>query len=533
LFLLGPPRLKRAGLPLEIDARKTMAFLAYLAVTGEIHSRETLLALLWPEFEPRRARNVLRRNLSVLNKMLDGQWLVVERDIIGLDERTDAWLAVTQFRRLAQSWQDHNHPEAKLCADCLNTLAEAVELYRADFLAGFSLRDSPNFDDWQLFETERLKRELAEVLEKLVCGHRDRQNFDLAIRYAQRWFALDPLHEPIHWHLMQLYAETGERSAALRQYQSCVQLLEAELGVPPQAETTALYQRIQQEAKRHRKIIAETFAIIDGDTPAGLEKNLLGYGGMGNVYRGINTQTNDLVAIKILKPEIVATNPGLVERFVREGKILRQLNHPNIVKMLAACAQEGQHYLVMEYVGGGSLQDLMAKGEPLPLDRVLEIALDLVDALTRAHRLNIIHRDLKPANVLLAEDGTPRLTDFGIARMVDSSQLTESGLIVGTVNYLSPEGCDGQPLDERADIWALGVILFEMLSGKQPFKGETLASILAAILTQPVPDLSQYRADIPAALVSLIDRMLKKDPAQRILLLKGKQSPVGAGRRRT
>ena len=153
LYLLGPPRLEQAGRLLEIDARKTMALLAYLAVTGERHSRETLLALLWPELEPRRAQNVLRRNLSTLNKILNGQWLLVERDIIGLDNEADAWLDVAHFRRLTHAWREHNHTEAETCAACLEALAEAAALYRADFLAGFSVRHSANFDDWQLFET--------------------------------------------------------------------------------------------------------------------------------------------------------------------------------------------------------------------------------------------------------------------------------------------------------------------------------------------------------------------------------------------
>jgi predicted Ser/Thr protein kinase len=315
---------------------------------------------------------------------------------------------------------------------------------------------------------------------------------------------------------MQLYAGAGNRSAALRQYQSCLQLLEDELGVPPEAETTALYERISADSRRHRKLIADTYAILDGDTPEGLEQNLLGRGGMGNVYRGVNSQTGEAVAIKVLKPEIVASDADLVTRFVREGQALRQLNHPNIVKMLAASEQDGQHYLVMEYVSGGSLHDLIAGAGPLPVSRVLEIALDLADALTRAHRLNIIHRDLKPPNVLLAADGTPRLTDFGLALQLDGPRTTQTGMIMGTVDYLSPEGCEGQPLDERADIWSFGVILFEMLSGERPFKGDSLLTTLTAILRQPRPDLDQYRHDIPAPLIDLIDRMLAKEPENRL-----------------
>ncbi|MDX1523058.1 MAG: protein kinase, partial [Anaerolineae bacterium] len=516
IYLLGPPHFERDGKPLEIDTRKTIALIAYLAVTGEVHSREALVTLLWPESEPRQARAILRRNLSVLNKTLGGEGLAVARDTIGLDPEADIRVDVDHFQRLAQTGSNHDHPTSEVCPECLSDLAAAANVYRDDFLAGFTLRDSPNFDDWQSFETERLKRELAGALARLAHGHQARGELDPALTYAQRWLAVDPLHEPAHRQLMQLYADSGDRSAALRQYQSCVRLLKEELDAPPEDETVALYERIRAETKRHRKIIADSFAIVDGDTPQGMEKNLLGQGGMGHVYRGLNTQTEEPVAIKVLKPQIVHSNPDLVDRFIREGEALRQLNHPNIVKMLAASEQDGQHYLVMEYVAGGSLHDLIKQEGPLPVERVLDIALDLADALTRAHRLNIIHRDLKPPNVLLAEDGTPRLTDFGLARQMEGPRTTETGMIMGTVDYLSPEGCEGQALDERADIWAFGVILVEMLTGKRPFVGETLPSTLTAIITQPVPDLTAYRSDIPAPLIDLIGRMLEKKLDQRI-----------------
>ena len=183
-----------------------------------------------------------------------------------------------------------------------------------------------------------------------------------------------------------------------------------------------------------------------------LEHDLLGRGGMGAVYRATDTQTGELVAVKALDPHVVALDPELLERFVREGEALRQLNHPNIVHMVAACEEGGRHYLVMEYVGGGSLRQVLEKEGRLPVTRAVEIALDLADALTRAHRLGILHRDLKPENVLLAEDGTPRLADFGLAHLAAGSRLTQAGILVGTVDYLCPEACQGEPPDELGDI---------------------------------------------------------------------------------
>ncbi|MBN1485041.1 MAG: protein kinase [Chloroflexia bacterium] len=263
------------------------------------------------------------------------------------------------------------------------------------------------------------------------------------------------------------------------------------------------------------KTIAGRFVIRDP------KEDLIGWGGMGRVYRGTDSRTGQPVAIKVLQAEVVANRPEVVARFVREGQSLRQLGHPNIVQMVAAVEEEGIHYLVMEYVDGGSLRDLLERQGALPLKRTLEIGLDLSDALTRAHRLGIIHRDLKPANVLLAEDGSPRLTDFGVAHVTGKPRLTQSGLLLGTADYLSPEACNGQPLDERADIWSFGVMLYEMLLGERPFQGDTLMAILSAILTQPVPDLARVvarkaLAPLPDALNDLIYRMLEKDPQQRL-----------------
>ena len=259
-----------------------------------------------------------------------------------------------------------------------------------------------------------------------------------------------------------------------------------------------------------RQVIRGRFEIADP------ERDLLGRGGMGDVYRGRDLHTGDRVAIKVLRPEVVAGVPDAIARFIREGEALRELDHHNIVKMVDAVKEKDRHYLVMEYVTGGSLRDVLEEQGRLPIERTVEIALDIADALTRAHRLGIIHRDLKPSNVLLAEDGTPRLTDFGHAHLSARPRLTQAGTVVGTVFYLSPEACQGETLDARADIWAFGVMLYEMLTGDPPFDGETFPTVLTALLTQQVPDLSQVCPGAPDALVDLVYRMLEKDRSARV-----------------
>lgn len=241
----------------------------------------------------------------------------------------------------------------------------------------------------------------------------------------------------------------------------------------------------------------------------------LGSGGMGTVYQGIDKHTQESIAIKLLNPTVLQHDSGMLERFRREGEALRQLNHPNIVKMLDAIDEGDRHYLVMEYVQGGDLSSLITSGR-LPINQILNIALDLCDALTRAHRLQIIHRDLKPANVLIDKDGIPKLTDFGVAHIGTEERVTATESVIGTIDYLAPEALSSGNVDVRTDIWSFGVMLYEMLAGERPFTGSTYSQVILHILQAPPADLENLRSDIPIALVDLIYRMLEKDPYARI-----------------
>jgi serine/threonine protein kinase/tetratricopeptide (TPR) repeat protein len=244
--------------------------------------------------------------------------------------------------------------------------------------------------------------------------------------------------------------------------------------------------------------------------------SLIGQGGMGDVFRGKDIQTGETVAIKSLRMAAVVNDSEMVQRFRREGDVLRRLNHPNIVKMLGTVEDGDQHYIIMEYVRGGSLQNLMRQQPQMPLSQILKIGLELADALSRAHHLKIIHRDLKPANVLIAEDGTPRLTDFGLAQIGDAPSLTQSGMLMGTYGYLSPEACKGLILDERADIWAMGVLIYEMLTGQMPFEANNVAAILMAVQSRPTPRVNLLRPDSPEKLNDLIYQMLAKERDERV-----------------
>jgi non-specific serine/threonine protein kinase len=237
-------------------------------------------------------------------------------------------------------------------------------------------------------------------------------------------------------------------------------------------------------------------------------------GMMGPVFRGLDTLSGAQVAIKILRPEKFVEHPELESQFRMEGEALRELNHPNIVHFSDFFAENGTHFLVMEYIPGGSLFEYL-EAQPLPLDRVLEIGLDLADALARAHRLGIIHRDVKPQNILLATDGTPRLSDFGVAYYMRRPRITGDEM-AGTIAYMPPESIESKPVDERTDIWSLGVVLFEMLAGRLPFTGKNIAELINQILTAPLPNLRELRPDLPTALYRLVELMLIKEAENRI-----------------
>ncbi len=230
MALLGSPVTETGGTPLAVDTRKATALLSYLAVEGGTHNRDSLAGLLWPEYDGERARAALRRTLSTLRAALGGEWLAVLRDSISLT-RERVWLDVDEARRLA-------------AVGDLASLEAAAALHRGVFLSGFGLRDSPAFDSWQSFQAGTLTRELGTILDAAAGARAAAADLPAAIAHARRRLALDPLHEPAHRRLIELYAASGERNAAVEQYRQCVRVLYHELGVPPIESTTALYRSI-------------------------------------------------------------------------------------------------------------------------------------------------------------------------------------------------------------------------------------------------------------------------------------------------
>lgn len=244
LHLLGPPGIEIDGQPVVPDTRKATALLAYLAVTGQRHSRDALATLLYPDYDQSRGRAALRRTLSSLKASIGETWLAIERDTVALHPGDELACDARQFEHLLAQCQASGGEGSDPA--CLPLLQQAVALYRGDFLAGFTLRDSAAFDDWQRIETERLRRDLLAALERLVRLLTTAGRLGEALVQAQRLLAVDPLHEPAHRVLMLLFIWTGQQPAALHQYRECVRVLSEELGVAPLPETTRVYEAIKE-----------------------------------------------------------------------------------------------------------------------------------------------------------------------------------------------------------------------------------------------------------------------------------------------
>ena len=252
----------------------------------------------------------------------------------------------------------------------------------------------------------------------------------------------------------------------------------------------------------------------------------IGQGGMGEVYRARDTKLNRDVALKVL-PDLFASDPDRLARFQREAEVLASLNHPNIATIHGLEETDDTRALVLELVEGPTLAERIAQG-PIPLEETIAIASQIADALEAAHEQGVIHRDLKPANVKVKDDGTVKVLDFGLAKALDPSPVgdpslsptltaaaTQMGVIMGTAAYMAPEQAKGKAADKRADVWAFGVVVYEMLTGRRVFDGADVSEVMAGVIKSE-PEWKMLPRGLPPAFVTYLRRCLQKDPRERI-----------------
>nr|MBA3601689.1 serine/threonine protein kinase [Acidobacteriota bacterium] len=261
-------------------------------------------------------------------------------------------------------------------------------------------------------------------------------------------------------------------------------------------------------------------------------RSAIGAGGMGEIYLAQDTRLERRVALKIL-PEKFTADSDRLNRFVREAKSASALNHPNIITIYEIGEIDGTNFIATEFIEGETLRDRLTGGK-MPLDELLSIAVQTSEALAAAHAAGIIHRDVKPENIMIRRDGYVKVLDFGLAKLTEKQNpisdleaetrklaLTMPGMVMGTAAYMSPEQTRGLAnIDARTDIWSLGVVLFEMLTGHVPFAGETVSDVIASILKTDMPHLSKCVDDCPAELERIVTKALQKDREERYQVIK-------------
>jgi serine/threonine-protein kinase len=240
----------------------------------------------------------------------------------------------------------------------------------------------------------------------------------------------------------------------------------------------------------------------------------IGSGGMSTVYRAFDETLERVVAVKILHSEI-SRDPSALERFGREARTVAQLSHPHVVMVIDAGEDDGHPYIVFEHVRGETLKDRVRSEGPLPVSEAIAYAIEIGRALEAAHERGLVHRDIKPQNVMIDEEGRAKVTDFGIARGLEGTELTAAGKVVGTTDYVSPEQALGHDVTGQSDIYSLGIVLYEMLIGDVPFKGDSGVSVAMKHVQEGLPDIQRRRPEVSAALAAIVDRATAKELRNR------------------
>ncbi len=485
---------------------RRLALLAYLAAATPpgFHRRDSLLALFWPELDQEHARAALRQALHVVRDALGADAVASRGDEeIGLDfDRVSCDVAA--FGRAIDGEQ----------------FREALDVYRGDLLEGFFIAGAPDFERWLETERRRLRDIASRAARTLGERCESDGNLTTAAHWDRRALDLAPDEEALLRRLITVLDRHGDRAGALHAYEEFRARLAQEYEAQPAPETEALV-----AAVRARERAPGSLPLPPMDLLARLRAGLadryrvgreLAHGRTAAVFLAHDLKHDRAVAIKVLHPELAAAVGA--ERFLREIQLAARLQHPHIAALHDSGETNGLLYFVMPYVAGESLRARLEREPQLPIAEAIRVTGDVAQALGYAHGLGVVHRDIKPENILL-EDDHALVADFGIARAITaagSDRLTETGIALGTPAYMSPEqGAEDGQVDGRSDLYALGCVAYEMLTGTPPFTGPTAQAILARHAVDPVAPIRTVRETVPRGVEQAVLKALAKVPADR------------------
>ena len=495
--LLGPLEIRADHGPLPIGGPKQRTVLAHLLLqANRVVTTERLIDAVWGEEPPATARNTLQTYVRHLRKALGGQRIQHRSAgylLIADPKEVDALrfeALVEQARSLASA-----DP-----AGAVGILQEALRLFKG-----------PALDD--LADQASLHADIARLEELRMAATEDRIGAELAVGRQRELvpelntlLGRHPLRERLWGYLMVALYRSGRQGDALAAYQRARETLREELGIDPSPEL----QRLQEQILRQDRSLE-----VAGEPLRGyrlLEQ--VGAGAFGSVHRAFQPQVGREVAVKVIRPAL-ANDPEFIRRFEAEAQLVARLEHPHIVPLYDFWREPEGAYLVMRYLRGGSLRERLAQN-PLAPEEAARLLDQVAPALAAAHRLGVVHRDVKPANVLFDEEGNAYLSDFGIAKYLE---VAEEGTPGGTPSplayYLSPEEIRGEPATPRTDIYGLGMVLYEILTGRHPFAETPLEEVTEKHLRARVPPIGGFRPDLPGAVDEVIARATAKDPAER------------------
>jgi WD40 repeat protein/serine/threonine protein kinase/DNA-binding SARP family transcriptional activator len=493
--LLGKYEARLKDRSIDLSSRPAQSLLAYLLLNpNQSIRREKLAGLIWPASTESNARGNLRHALWRVRKSLDSDG--------------DAYLHADDLTVSLQlqkgDWVDANILDTRIQDDLsTDVLIEIVSVYGGELLPGF-------YEDWVATERERLKTvfegKMDLLLDRLVAESR----WEDAIKWGGRWISLGFTPEHAFKAMMIAHAGLGDLGKAAAVYQRCVLALERDLGVQPSRQTREIYQGLMAGTLRdvlplaRNKLAPRGYKLLEQ----------IGAGSFGAVYRARHPEVDREVAIKVILPQY-ANQPDFIRRFETEAQIVAHLEHPHIVPLYDYWREPDSAYLVMRYLRGGSLASLLEHGV-LDLEALMTLVQQLAAALGAAHREGIVHRDIKPGNILLDESGNFYLSDFGIAKDISvDPQASSTGGIKGSPLYMSPEQLLGQPVTPRSDIYSLGLVLYQVLTGTPPYTDDSVAALIERQLHQPLPLVTALRPEIPEEIDQVLQVATSKQPDRR------------------